>query len=178
NPVQAGLVEDPFIYRWSSIAAYFGSAAPDWLAGDFVESLYGSMKEMRAHLYPWGEKKASLPLLRTEMGPVIGTIAGMPLLIEKSERRSGKESQERRRKDDFGFAPLDRIYQEFTKTHGIDLAKVDFYSRQGKALRRKLLVTLRDRGGMTYREIATLPEFLALSVNSLSRLYRFEKGRN
>ncbi len=178
NPVQAGLVADPFTYRWSSIDAYFGSDAPDWLANVFVESLYGSKREMRVQLYSWGRKGASLPLLQIAMGPIIGTLEGMPLLRDKSERRSGKESQDRRRKEDFGFEPLDRIYQEFFQAHGLDLAKLDFSSRQGKALRRELLVTLRDCGGISYREIATLPEFLALSVNSLSRLYQFEKRRS
>jgi hypothetical protein len=44
-----------------------------------------------------------------------------------------------------------------------------------RALRRELLLQLRDREGLKYGEIARLPEFTALPMNSLSSLH-YEKA--
>jgi hypothetical protein len=84
---------------------------------------------------------------------------------------------ERKRKDDFGFEPVAKIYQEFCSEYKVDLDKVDFTQRDGQELRRQLLLHLKDRGGLKYREIAKLPEFSGVKMNALGSLYRYEKTR-
>ena len=59
--------------------------------------------------------------------------------------------------------------------HECDLVKIDLDSHQGRKLRRELLLQLKDRGGLKYREIARLPEFASVRMNSLGSMYRHEK---
>ncbi|MDH3604029.1 MAG: transposase [Candidatus Tectomicrobia bacterium] len=40
NPVRAGLVQDPFCYRWSSHRAYLGQDGVEWLTSAWVLSLF------------------------------------------------------------------------------------------------------------------------------------------
>jgi hypothetical protein len=65
--------------------------------------------------------------------------------------------------------------QEFCARHKVDLDKVDFSQKKGQHLRRQLLVLLKDYGGLTYHEIAKLPEFSGVKMNSLGALVRYEK---
>ncbi len=85
------------------------------------------------------------------------------------------ESFNTQSKDDLGFEPIQKIYQEFRQMHEIDLDKIDLDSRQGQKLRRELLLQRRDRGGLKYREIARLLEFANVRMNSLGSMYRHEK---
>jgi len=44
-------------------------------------------------------------------------------------------------------------------------------------LRRELLLHLKDRGGLKYREIAKLPDFAGVKMNFLGSLYRHQKSK-
>jgi hypothetical protein len=59
------------------------------------------------------------------------------------------ESRERKRKDDFGFEPVEKVYREFCARHNVDLDKVNFSQKKGQHLRRQMLVLLKDYGGLT-----------------------------
>ena len=175
NPVKAALVQDFFEYPWSSAGEYFSKDRPKHVDHAFVEALFGSKREMGEHVCNWQGRKAELPVIHTEMGALLADENGVGLLAEKFERRSGEESLERKRKDDLGFEPIQKIYQEFEQMHEIDLDKIDLDSRQGQKLRRELLLQLKDRGGLKYREIARLPDFAGVRMNSLGSMYRHEK---
>jgi putative transposase len=175
NPVRAYLVNDFLEYPWSSATNYFKKEAPAWLDRSFVEALYGTTKKMQEHVRAWQGKKAELPLLHTELGPLLADEDGVGELQERFERRAGQESRERKRKDDFGFEPVEKVYQEFCARHKVDLDKVDFSQKKGQQVRRQLLVLLKDYGGLTYREIAKLHEFSGVKMNALGALYRYEK---
>jgi hypothetical protein len=123
------------------------------------------------------DPNSSLPVIQTELGPLLADETGVGELKERFNRRTGNESLERERKDDFGFEPVARIYQEFCAMHEVDLDKIDFDTRTGQQLRRELLLHLKDRGGLKYREIAKLPEFAGVKMNSLGSLYRYEKSK-
>jgi hypothetical protein len=146
-----------------------------WLDRGFVEELYGTVKEMHAHVRNWQGRKAELPVMHTELGPVLAEAYAVGELLERFDRRSGPESRERKRKDDFGFEPLAKIYQEFCSEYEIDLNEFDFNSKYGRRLHRELLLYLKDRGGLKYREIAKLPEFSSLKMNALGALFRYAK---
>ena len=57
----------------------------------------------------------------------------------------------------------------------IDFNEVDFDTRPGKKLQRGLLLLLKERAGMKYREIARLAEFAGRCMNSLASMYRHER---
>lgn len=175
NPVRALLANDFLKYPWSSATNYFMPDAPAWLERSYVEELYGTAKKMQEHVRAWQGKKAKLPLLHTELGSLLADEDGAGAVQEKFERRTGQDSQERKRKDDFGFEPVEKIYQEFCARYKVDLDKVDFNQRRGQQLRRQLLVLLKDYGGLKYREIARLHEFSGVKMNALGALYRYEK---
>jgi REP element-mobilizing transposase RayT len=175
NPVKAGLVQDFINYPWSSAGEYFSKDRPNHVDHAFVETLYGAKREMSEHVRNWQGRKAELPIIHTEMGALLADENGIGLLEEKFERRSGEESLERKRKDDLRFEPLQKVYQEFEQMHDIDLDQIDLDSRPGQKLRRELLIQLKDRGGLKYREIARLPEFAGVRINSLGSMYRHEK---
>ena len=177
NPVRVRLVKDFLEYSWSSARAYFNKDDSDLIDNAFVEELYETENKMREHVRFWQERKSELPIMHTELGPVLADEAGVGILKERFERRSGQESLERKRKDDFGFEPIARIYQEFCALHEVDADQIDFDTRHGQRLRRKLLLQLKDRGGLKYREIAKLPEFAGVEMNSLGSLYRYEKSK-
>jgi hypothetical protein len=52
--------------------------------------------------------------------------------------------------------------------HEVDLDQIDFDTRHGQKMSRALLLQLKDRGGLKYREIARLPEFAAAQIIHLS----------
>lgn len=177
NPVRVGLVKDFLEYPWSSAAIYFKTDGSDLTDNVFVEELYETAKKMHEHVRIWQERKAELPVIQTELGPLLADETGVGELKERFDRRSGQESLERKRKDDFGFEPIAKIYQEFCTMHEVDLDKIDFDTRYGQQLRRELLLHLKDRGGLKYREIAQLPDFAGVKMNSLGSLYRYEKSK-
>ena len=73
--------------------------------------------------------------------------------------------------------PLARVYQEFQQKLKIDTGRVDYSTHCGKGLRRELLVELKDQAGLRYREIAELPEFFEVKMNSLGKMYKDGKRR-
>lgn len=177
NPVRARLAEDFLDYQWSSAGEYFKSDPLGRVDHAFVEALYGTRATLYEQVRSWQGRKSELPVIHTELGPVLADEAGVGVLQERFERRSGQESLERKRKDDFGFEPIAKIYQEFCALHEVDLDQVDFDTRHGQKMRRALLLQLKDRGGLKYREIARLPEFAGVEMNSLGALYRYEKSK-
>jgi putative transposase len=71
NPVRARLANDFLEYPWSSTTDYFKKDATTWLDGKLVEALYGTAEKMREHVRGWQGKKAELPILHTELGPLL-----------------------------------------------------------------------------------------------------------
>lgn len=175
NPVKAGLVHDFVAYPWSSARAYYGKEPDRYVDYAFVEGLYGPKKALSEHVRAWQGRKAELPVIHTKMGDLLADENGIGLLAEKFDRRSGKESLERKRKDDFGFEPVEKIYQEIARMYKVDWERLGFDTREGQKVRRILLRSLKDLGGLKYREIARLPEFAGVKMNSLGSMYRHEK---
>jgi REP element-mobilizing transposase RayT len=177
NPVRAHCAGDFLEYPWSSAVCYFKNEISEWIDGGFVEELFGTAKNLRMKVRDWEGRKAKLPIIRTELGPLLGEETEFGELKERYDRRSGSEGREKKRKDDFGFEPVEKICREFYLKHKIDLENAGTGTRHEQGLRRELLLQLRDRGGLKYGEISRLPEFTALQMNSLSALYHYEKNR-
>ena len=180
NPVKAGLVKRFDLYPWSSGSLYFKRKASDGAVDlVFVEELFGSKKELK-HLVNSMEE---LPIVQSELGPVIGGEEFIERAAQMAERRTGKESMERRRAPDKYFESTEKIFKKLEKKYKVNLMEVDMHTHAGKRLRAEMLVHLRERAGMTYREIAQMDVFADLGMNSLGTLYqrnrkRLQTGRN
>jgi len=80
--------------------------------------------------------------------------------------------------DDRYFEPVEKVIQEFENIKGIKMEAIDVSSLEGKRQRGELLVFLKDRAGLTYKEISRdFDIFVDLRFSSLRELYRSMKRR-
>jgi hypothetical protein len=179
NPVRAGIVKDFADYLWSSGKVYFGEKERKVVDSGFVEDLFGTAEEFNGFVrrLPIDE----LPIVRTELGVIIGGEDVSLDLERKADRRQrdGEQSREMRRHDDDFHDPVPKVIQEFERRHDMRITDLDLSTHAHKRLRGELLVLLKERGGLTYREIAQMDLFVDLSINSLGTLYkRAKRGRS
>ncbi len=176
NPIQAGIVDSWNKYPWSSASAYFAKEPPTWLDAGFVRGLFGNQLNIKEAMRGADDRK--LPILKTRLGPVLGDAVFVEKDLEKFERRERPEAVKKKRKDDFGYDPEEKVIWEFEKSKGVKIEDIDVGAWQGKSLRAELMVRLRDQAGLKFREIIELPVFSALQYLSTSRLYQnFKKKK-
>jgi hypothetical protein len=72
---------------------------------------------------------------------------------------------------------VERVFWEFESMRGIKIDQIDTGTWGGKRLRGELLILLKDKAGLKYREINDIVIFSDLSFSSLRRLYRISKER-
>ncbi len=171
NPLRAHLAETFDRYSGSSGALYFNDAETNTVDIGFVEDLFVSKTALKGLV----DRANEIPVIQSELGPVIGNEEFIAHAEWKAERRSGRESLERRRSPDKYFEPLEKIIGEFEKMHRIEAGQLDVTTHAGKKLRAELLVHLKDRSGMTYREIVKLEPFADLQMSGLGTLYQRSK---
>jgi len=170
NPLRAGMVKNHHKFLWSSMNQYFEKQNPEWLDAQFVNDLFGSRLQLDEAVGRELGKK--LPTIKTFFGPVLGEESFLAKALERYERRQEADAVKKRRRDDFGFEPVEKIIQEFEQSRGVRIDEIDIGNIQGKNLRGELLVNLRDATGLKYREIIEIPIFSNLHYLSLAHLYR------
>jgi REP element-mobilizing transposase RayT len=175
NPVRAGLVGDPWRYKWSSIRDYFSTGRSTFLDVEFVDGLFGEEKVLRELLTEWAQK--DLPIKKTRLGNVLGDADFIEKALRKFDRRKGEGESKRMRKYEFDVVPADKVIREFEKEKGVTAQGINARSKEGKTLRNELLVRLKDRAGLTYPQITQYPPFVSLKHSSLGQIYRREKER-
>lgn len=169
NPVRAGMVSDARHYPWSSAAEHDRRIANDWLDRQFVLDLFGGRRGISTALA--GENRADLPLRRTPLGPVLGEEAFMAKALERFDRRKKPDGVKKRRRDDYDFDPVEKVIWEFERKNRIQIEDLDTHALSGKRLRAELLLWLKDRSGLTFREISEFDLFADLQSASLKQLY-------
>jgi REP element-mobilizing transposase RayT len=175
NPVRAGLVSNVGEYPWSSAKEYLGKAKCLIADVRFVHELWGGKKALSKEIS--GEKIAVLPIKKSDHGDILGELEILNQALEKRDRRVAEKSTEKRRKEDSYFEPVGKVYWELERTSGVKFKHLDYGTLGGKRLRGELLVRLKELAGLTYREIAQLPEFSAIKQNSLGKLYMDARER-
>ncbi|MCX6557798.1 MAG: transposase, partial [Candidatus Aminicenantes bacterium] len=170
NPVAAKVVASFIEYPWFSAQLYFGQDRCNAVDCGYVEELFVSRDEL--HRFVMDTDLDELPTVRSELGQIIGGEEFVPKALALADRRSGRESIERRRVRDKHFESPEKVLQEFEKEHSIKIAGLNIQAYSGKRMRAELLVHLKERAGMTYREIVKLDPFAGLELNSLGCLYR------
>jgi len=71
--------------------------------------------------------------------------------------------------------PESRARLPFCALHEIDPDQIGFDTRYRQNVRRELLSQRQDRGGLKYREMARLPGFAGVGMNSLGSMCRHER---
>jgi len=180
NPVRAGITNQFFEYEWSSGSLVFNkkrSKGVDDLIVDipYIEDLFETKKNFLKTVTSWDNR--SLPVIETKVGKIIGDEEFIKKAKEKFDRRSGKESVERKRIDDKYFDPVEKIIMEFEKLHEIKINKIDVTTFAGKKLRGEFLYYLRESGGFKYSEIIKMDFFSDMKIDSLGSLYKRTKER-
>ena len=177
NPVRAGIVHSAEEYTWSSINEYFSSQPLGILDAAFVNELFGSRDQMIIALRSMVNKE--LRIITTKHGEILGNRKYMETAMEKHNRRKRptEQSDGVKREDERCFEPAQKVIQEFEIMKGAAISTIDTGTFKGKHQRGELLVLLKDKAGLKYREIAEFEIFGDLSFASLRSLYRNMKKK-
>lgn len=173
NPVRACLVKNPLDYKWSSAHVYF-SRQTCFMDCGFVEDLFGSRQNLYEALkvnYP-----LKLPIQKVRLGEIIGDEDFYNRALELYERRHRSGYDLRQRHVEKSFESVDKIITEFEGKHHVQVKDLGKLGRFGKQLRAELLIMLRDRCGLYYREIIKLAPFRNLKLWSLAKIYERAKS--
>jgi REP element-mobilizing transposase RayT len=177
NPVRAGIVQLPEDYIWSSAKDYFSYKKIGIVDIDFVNDLFGSKEEFLSALH--APLKEKLPVVITKHGGVMGSNSFLKSALKKHDRRKSPTLQSKgvHRTDEKYFDPIEKVLSEFERMKEIDIEAIDTGTFEGKRLRGELVVALKERTGLKYREIAELDIFEGLSLISLRTMYKNYRSR-
>jgi hypothetical protein len=177
NPVRAGIVQQAEEYLWSSVKSYFANCSNDIVDAEFVNELFGSSNEFWAAIHEGG--KNELPVRLTRYGDVLGSEDFLESAVIKYDRRAKPtyQSDGSQRIGDRYFDPVDKVIWEFKKQEGLSIDKIDVTTHPGKRQRGELLVLLKDKAGLTYKEISKFEIFGDIRLVSLRSIYRNMKKK-
>lgn len=77
----------------------------------------------------------------------------------------------------YDFDSVEKAIREFNRTFGVKMDEIDTGRIEGKRLRGKLLVRLRDLAGLNLKQISEMKPFRGLKYMSLFHLYWEAKKR-
>lgn len=169
NPVKAGLAHSISTYQWSSAKLYFSKSKEKSSDIEFVEQLFGCSGQLFGKVVAGN---AELPIVQTKMGNYVGDDSYAGEALRMADKRYDSWSKEHRRGNEKYIQPLDVSMHEFKNKFGIWPDDIDLDGVKGKRLRGEWLVWLRDRCGLTYREVSKMEIFADLQFSSLGAIYR------
>jgi REP element-mobilizing transposase RayT len=179
NPLRACIVPNAEDYTWSSVKAYFSNTNSNDKIVDheFVNELFGTKEELLSAIYKYSE--GGLPVRITRFGEVLGSEDFLKSAIPKYNRRKRPTDQStgRGRKDERYFEPVEKVIREFEMLKKIIIEDIDATTHKGKRHRGELLVWLKDRSGLTYKEISQHGVFFDVHFDTLRDIYRRMKAR-
>jgi REP element-mobilizing transposase RayT len=177
NPVRAGIVNHAESYTWSSAPYYFSNQQSDIIDAEYVNQLFGTKEYLFGNLESPAHKE--IPVRMTKHGEIMGSDMFLKLALKKFNRRQRPTEQSKgvQRKEDLYFEPVERVFWEFEGSRGIKVDEIDTGTWEGKRLRGELLILLKDKAGLKYREVSDIVIFSDLSFSSLRRFYRISKER-
>jgi putative transposase len=172
NPIRAGIVQLPGDYIWSSTKHYYSGKNVGIVDADFVNELFGCQEAFQSSLHM--PVKSEIPVVITKYGEIMGSDSFLEVALRKYDRRKRPTEQSIgcQRQDEQYFEPLEKIWMEFERAKCINIDSLDTRTAEGKRLRGELLVHLKERGGLKYKEIGELDIFADLNIISLRTMYR------
>ncbi len=172
NPVKVGLARSYEQFPWSSGGLYFTEKSDQKIVdSEYVNDLFGNAKELKRWVVSTQDVE-ELPMVKSEMGLIIGGAEFIEHAEEMADRRSGLEGTQMRRQDDRYFEPIEKVIQEFEGKYGVKSVDLNTRTHAGKRLRTELLAALKDRAGLRYVDILQLEAFAGLSLGGLGCNYR------
>lgn len=180
NPVRTRFVDKFTDYKWSSAQLIFNKKNREKkdnpiIDVEYLDDLFETKENYLRTVSEWGDEP--LPIIGTKVGKIIGGEEFILNAMKKYDRRSGKESLERKRANDKYFEPLEKIIMEFENKHKVKINDIDVTIFAGKRLRGEFLYNLRERGGLKYREIIKMDLFSDMKIDSLGCLYKRTKEK-
>ncbi|MBN1195946.1 MAG: transposase [Candidatus Aminicenantes bacterium] len=169
NPVKAGIVTRMESYRWSSARFYFSRIREKSPDIRFVEQLFSSREQLLADSV---EAVDEPTVIATRMGPYVGDESFSRQAVQQADRRTEAWSDEAGRRNDGYFQPVYVAENEFKHCFGVHPKDIDCRKVIGKRMRGEWLVWLRERCGLTYREVSQMGLFADLELSSLGAVYR------
>jgi len=178
NPVRALIVHRAEEYIWSSVQYYFSNLQSGIVDAEYVNQLFGTKKCLLADLS--SRKNEKIFVRMTKHGEVMGSEEFLERALKRFNRRRTPQEQSRgvQRKGDLYFDSVEKVLWEFKQMRGVELNCIDVSTWEGKRLRGELLVLLKDRAGLKYKDISEFSIFSDLSFASLRSLYRLKKKKN
>lgn len=176
SPVREGIADNPYSYKWSSINEFFCNEKYSIVDKNFLEALFQSKAKFNEMLED--QKAKDLRVSSTRFGSIIGGGNFKEEVLKKYDRRKNKRGDSKRmRKRDYIFDTADNVIEDFEKKKGIKVKQIKINTKTGKELRAELLVMLKDKAGLRYKEIIDIPIFRPLKYSSLAQLYKRRKER-
>ncbi len=176
SPVREKIKDNPYNYEHSSIREYFNNKKSSIIDREYVEKTFQNKTAFDKLLEKLKTKE--LPVKRTRFGDLIGGENFREKAMGKFDRRdNGAGKSKRRRKGDYIFDTVDNVIEDFEKKRDIKLDEIKTHTKAGKELRSELLVTLKDKAGLRYKEIIDMPIFHPLKYSSLGQLYKRAKDK-
>ena len=179
NPIRAGIVTNAEDYIWSSVKAYYSNTTSndDIVDSEFVNELFGTKEGLLSAIYQYSVKE--IPVRTTKFGEVLGSEDFFKSALDKYDRREKPTDQSpgSQRLDDRYFEPVEKVVREFEKSKKIIIDDIDVTTHKGKRQRGELLVWLKERAGLTYKEISQFDIFCDVQFDTLRDIYRRMKAR-
>jgi REP element-mobilizing transposase RayT len=170
NPLKAGPERRGLNYPWSSYKLYFRNTKDTIIDGHYIENLYENPKELKNQIFSMSN--STLKTNRTVLGQIIGDSDFLQSAKKKFNRRKITDPVKKKRHDDFGFDPIEKVIWEFERKFGIKCDEINLGTHTGKRLRGELLMMLKDYAGLTYSQISKFSIFSDLKFNSLGHIYK------
>ncbi|MCD6579768.1 transposase [bacterium] len=176
NALKAGVVKNPFDYKWCSINEYFTGKESKIVNNRFVEKVLHDRENFIALLKTYS-KIDDLPIRKTRMGEIMGNEKFEAEAYQIGDRRKLDEHNSQMRIDDNGTEDFWYLIRKFEKETGTKVDEIDIKTQTGKILRAKLIILLRDICGLKYSEINQIGPFKNLKYSYLGRLYKIAKAK-
>lgn len=173
NPVRSCLCPDPFTYKWSSINEYFDNKKRLTRFG-IIENIFKTKNNLVQEISAFKEQGLFIPKVR------VGSYIGSFKFIREAERRFNRREKNivfGRRFQDHSFEKPYEVIKNFEELYKIKILQFDFHNRIEQHWRARLLVELKDRTGLTYKAVSSIPPFNQLSLSGLPKIYRTMKNK-
>ncbi len=181
NPVRAGVVDNVFNYKYSSINEYYNNSINinNYITDvAFVEDIFQSKDNF---LFIVMSANIKVEEKNSHIGKVLGDEEYIEKIAEENNRRESiEEIHVKRRKDEYkyDFPGYKEVIKEFENMHRISVYKMDKHSIEWKRIRIKLLIEIREKCGLRYSEINLIDIFNTYKLDSLRSIYHIYRNKN
>ena len=135
-----------------------------------MEDLFQSKNEMKRLLEEWVHWK--LPICETRVGLILGSKVFIENSMDKFNRRKISKENTQMRKIEENIKNALYLIETFEKEKGVKLEELDFHTLKEKKIHSELLVILKEKVSLTYKEIMKLQYFKDVQFSSLGVIYK------